>query len=660
MLSVLRGGGFWDPIGGDLHGYFLPRYEESGRALLHEGRLPLWNPYEFGGTPHFGAIQSATLYPPIPLLFGSLSAWAALQALYAFHILLLSWGTIAYLRGHGIPRWCGAIGATIAVAGTFTGASLGGIDHPNFLGSAAWIPLLLLCFERAIDAPRPWLGLLAVTYAMQWLVGYPDFPLDTAVLLGITALLEPHGTLLRRTTILAAGGALGVASIGFQMVPAWESVRESIRVLDPALYEMLRNGFASADAASFTIDLPGRFGMAATVLLVLGIGRARTVRWAWLVALAWCTFALDWPLRLLYRLPPFDGVRFPYGWSHIAPLFVGFLAASGLAWLWSAPSRATRSVLPAQIGAATLALLALVSSAQTVSAIRAHVHPAPDRAVVDQRMATLRELRRRYDPHARIVSGPDAAAGGPLRNRVPSITGYDPSSPLRRPVRLLQAIERRSRVPGSHVATENDPGLASLVGVGFVTVPSGWQSEMRRKGFSRIAPLPPGDVVVYQRPVPRARIVHRAHHEVDEQASFQRTVAGEDDRALTTVLEGPGDPPHVEQPASGSTESARIVRDEPELVEVEVDAAADGILVLADTHYPGWEATVDGVATPIWIADYAFRGVAVRGGTHRVVFRFAPRTIRLGMLATVPSAIVLAWLLAPLVRRSRRNPPAAA
>ena len=49
---MLAAGGIWWHVGGsDLHAHFLPRYMESARALMREGRLPLWNPWEFGGTP---------------------------------------------------------------------------------------------------------------------------------------------------------------------------------------------------------------------------------------------------------------------------------------------------------------------------------------------------------------------------------------------------------------------------------------------------------------------------------------------------------------------------------------------------------------------------------------------------------------------------------
>jgi hypothetical protein len=53
-----------------------------------------------------------------------------------------------------------------------------------------------------------------------------------------------------------------------------------------------------------------------------------------------------------------------------------------------------------------------------------------------------------------------------------------------------------------------------------------------------------------------------------------------------------------------------------------------GMLVLAETHYPGWLATVDGEPVPIHTANLAFRGIELGPGEHRVTLRYQPRWLR--------------------------------
>ncbi len=48
------------PMDVDLYGYFVPKFW-YGNAELGAGRLPLWNPYEYGGLPFLGAAQPAAL-----------------------------------------------------------------------------------------------------------------------------------------------------------------------------------------------------------------------------------------------------------------------------------------------------------------------------------------------------------------------------------------------------------------------------------------------------------------------------------------------------------------------------------------------------------------------------------------------------------------------
>jgi uncharacterized membrane protein YfhO len=71
-------------------------------------------------------------------------------------------------------------------------------------------------------------------------------------------------------------------------------------------------------------------------------------------------------------------------------------------------------------------------------------------------------------------------------------------------------------------------------------------------------------------------------------------------------------------------------------VVVEAHAACRGLLVLADTWYPGWTATIDNRGVPIYQAYLALRGVVVERGTHRVEFRFRPLSVSIG---TVMSAL---------------------
>jgi hypothetical protein len=90
---------------------------------------------------------------------------------------------------------------------------------------------------------------------------------------------------------------------------------------------------------------------------------------------------------------------------------------------------------------------------------------------------------------------------------------------------------------------------------------------------------------------------------------------------------------------------ATFVRDDETEVELEATLERPGLVVLADSFYPGWHATVDGRPAPIWATNHLFRGVPTGAGTHRIRFVYAPTSVRLGAAASVLALVAVLWLL---------------
>ena len=93
---------------------------------------------------------------------------------------------------------------------------------------------------------------------------------------------------------------------------------------------------------------------------------------------------------------------------------------------------------------------------------------------------------------------------------------------------------------------------------------------------------------------------------------------------------------------------AVIVRDELDVVEVEATLAAPGLVVLADSFYSGWHATVDGRAAAIVAVNCLFRGVPAAAGTHRVRFEYRPASLRYGLAISLVGLLLMSgtWLAA--------------
>ncbi len=82
---------------------------------------------------------------------------------------------------------------------------------------------------------------------------------------------------------------------------------------------------------------------------------------------------------------------------------------------------------------------------------------------------------------------------------------------------------------------------------------------------------------------------------------------------------------------SDPSRRADLLLREPMRVEVETTSAAPSFLVLTDSYFPEWKAAVDGQPARIVRANQIFRSVQLPAGRHRVVFRYVPVWLYLGV-----------------------------
>jgi hypothetical protein len=89
-----------------------------------------------------------------------------------------------------------------------------------------------------------------------------------------------------------------------------------------------------------------------------------------------------------------------------------------------------------------------------------------------------------------------------------------------------------------------------------------------------------------------------------------------------------------------------LVAYEREAAAWDVATDAPGYLVTTDSFYPGWNAYLDGVRTPLLRSNLAFRSVYVPAGRHRVEHRYEPDSFRWGVRLSAASLALLAAMAA--------------
>ena len=150
----------------------------------------------------------------------------------------------------------------------------------------------------------------------------------------------------------------------------------------------------------------------------------------------------------------------------------------------------------------------------------------------------------------------------------------------------------------------------------------------------------PGGVVAFNSTaLPRAWVAYDWRQAVSEGDDFELTV---DSRIPllrdTPIVEGAPAPPSGPAP---SVTTARVVGDGPEAVTIEAVARRPGYLILDDSAYPGWKATLDGRAVAWQPANENFRAVAIPAGRHVIRFSYRPASVLIGAILTVLCALGL-------------------
>jgi hypothetical protein len=109
------------------------------------------------------------------------------------------------------------------------------------------------------------------------------------------------------------------------------------------------------------------------------------------------------------------------------------------------------------------------------------------------------------------------------------------------------------------------------------------------------------------------------------------------------------DAPNLPGPAKGKVE---LLDETPGHLTLRADMETQGLVVLSDQWYEGWEATVDGRPVPVLRVNHALRGVVLPPGQSTLEFRYRPRGWAVGLrLLGAGAAALLLWQAAVLLAR---------
>ena len=234
----------WNPLRWDGIAQFFP-WRHFAAETVRAGRIPLWNPYQFCGTPFVANGQSAVFYPG-NLLFTVLPTARAFGFSALLHLTFCGWFMYLLLRRLRCHDAAALLGGMVYA---FSAWEVAWLQLPTFLATSCWFPLLLrqvhvLLTPQAVQSSilrggssvRSVSGLGAIV-AMLLLAGHLQiafYGLLAATLwtLGLLITRGPKNA-ARGPALCLSGLVLGLLLAAPQLLPTLELSRVSHRVGTP-------------------------------------------------------------------------------------------------------------------------------------------------------------------------------------------------------------------------------------------------------------------------------------------------------------------------------------------------------------------------------------------------------------------------------------------
>jgi hypothetical protein len=195
-------------------------------------------------------------------------------------------------------------------------------------------------------------------------------------------------------------------------------------------------------------------------------------------------------------------------------------------------------------------------------------------------------------------------------------------------------------------------GRICIRGLALIDQRDGSSLPLRLNSRGNFELVHSGDVKIYRAldVLPRAHLVYTADRVDDDQQAVVALTHPDFDPSTTVVLlKNPGQKglPSTMQMTAPTLDSSRVKIQiyQPEQIVIQVDAIRPGYLVLSDTWYPGWNATLDGQPVTIERANLAFRAIHVPQGSHMLHLIYRPQSYLWGLRISLFSLLVIAALL---------------
>jgi hypothetical protein len=609
----------WDAV--DVH-YSSQKYFADH---VRSGEMPFWTPYIFSGFPFLADPQVGAWYPPNWPFFLIGVTPRGIQFELLLHALLACLGAFLFVQRYVSNRAAAMVGAlAYGLSGFFAEHS----SHVGMFCTAAGLPWLLLCFDRAIESAPLWNTIVAgLVGGTMILAGHFQVALYSFAALGLFAiakLIERPKSAGRVLSILAGTAAISILLSMIQTLPGLELAAHSIRsganyatsherVLQPSallsfFWPNATGIFSGITDASYYLYS----GFLLIPLAMLGL-KSRALRIPGLMLTVLPLWYMLGPDGGLYRLgaiiPGLHRVRAPLHFLFVALLGLAMLATAGAAWLMERWKTWWLVVLlPALFFADVFYWNSVTNPLAYARSSFDDMYANRERLAEEKVLPSQPPLTRFEMPERLTVFGP---LNHPLDLRLEAVYGYNPLELQAYAEYMGAAQTNRKLLDGLNVSRQLNAKLGAVE--------------------------------------PNPNALPRAY--------FARKITQVSTPAQSLALLSSLDP------AESAIVQGKVLQNEPNLqatVSSEPDnrfqyrTSEPALLKISIPYFPGWTASIAGRQYEILRVDHALMGVVVPAGQNELVLHY--HSNRFAVAAAVSAiTLVLLVLALPFVRQKESN-----
>ncbi len=702
-------------------------WKTAALDMLKQKKLPLWNPYNFSGSPLLANFQSATLYP-LNIFFAFTSQIQGWSILVAFQPLLAAIATYFFARSVGV----GILGSILSgISFGFSGFMAVWLEYNTVGQVIAWLPLILLSIEALKKKLQTrWVMVFCLSITSALLAGHPQVfgYMYLFSLLYLVSRVQDS----KKKIFLGIVSVIGIGIAGIQLLPGIELITLAAR--SPHDFGQLFHGILIQPWQFISLIFPNFFGNPATRTYWLDdtfLGKVTTIGLVPLFFLPaifrrkepivrfflWSTLSVGVLISanpvsyILYRLPlPLVSSSSPTLMSFLLAFCISILCGFGLDhWIREKHSiqKLVKRTIQVTIIVGLFFLSARLPQVATHGAVieRAVLYGAGiagatlmffwiaitkpawmKAAVIGMLLLHIADLFiffhrfNAFIPSALVYPEHEvttflrdhnglrywgygtAAIPANLATQFKGLSpeGYDPLYP-KWYGEFVYSYTQGALLNSFSNSTRSDAAIASGFGAEGLSdsrknkvldaLSVGYILDRTENGSTEVtfpsiryeSAYNTGDWHIFKNKAaaPHAYLADIVMSYTDKEDFAKKFFAPSYNPAVSVLLATIP----TEIPMSSTPALATITEYQSDMVKIQTQSTAPKILVLTDTYYPGWNATVDGKPVKILQANWTQRAVVVPQGTHTITMIYAPESVRVGSILSMISIGLLGLAL---------------